>query len=168
MAATTLPKTLSKIDNGTILRLEKLIHPIELVMGKSFSWSPKENIVFADKNRLNQNEGLLALFHEIGHALLKHKAYSSDVDLLLKEVAAWEKAKKLATKFSVKIDYEHIEDCLDTYRDWLYRRSKCPNCGINSLQTTPKEYECINCAQKWQVSSSRFCRSYRLTKIEQD
>lgn len=164
MAAITLPKKISKAENKIIDEIASLLKPTHIVFGNSFTWSPKENIVIADKSRLNHSEGLLALLHEAGHALLKHQRYTSDIDLLLKEVAAWDEAKKLAKKFNIEIDKDHIEDCLDTYRDWLFKRCQCPNCGAGSLQVSTSLYECINCQQNWRVSNSRFCRTYRLTK----
>ncbi len=164
MVVTDLPTTTSKTENNLVANIATIINPTGLVVGDSFSWSPKDNKVFADKSRLDQPHGQLALIHEAGHALLGHQLYSSDIDLLLKEVAAWNEAKKIANKLGVEYDEEHVEDCLDTYRDWLHRRSQCPTCDIGSMQSSISSYECINCHQKWRVSNSRFCRSYRLKK----
>jgi hypothetical protein len=95
--------------------------------------------------------------------MLGHQTYRSDFELLLLEVAAWDKAKQLAASQGITMDEEHIQDCLDTYRDWLHERSTCPRCGTVSLQASPSEYNCHNCSASWQVSKSRFCRPYRLS-----
>jgi hypothetical protein len=103
-----------------------------------------------------------ALLHEAAHVLLGHTNYRLDVDLLLLEVAAWGKAKELAGELGVSIDENHIQDSLDTYRDWLHQRSACPRCSTVSLQVSSREYRCHNCLASWHVSTSRFCRPYRL------
>ena len=92
--------------------------------------------------------------------------------LLKLEVEAWEKAKEVALKLDIKIDPNHIEDCLDTYRDWLYKRSVCPKCSNKSLQQSDfNHYECFNCHMRWRVTTSRFCRTYRMkdkTTVQQE
>lgn len=128
------------------------------VSGKVACWSPRDNEV---QYTLGKTYSMAGLFHELGHALLGHQHYQTDLDLLAKEIAAWERATMLATSYSVIIDPDHIQDCLDTYRDWLHKRSTCPTCRANGLQTGPQIYNCLNCEHTWQVSSSRFCRPYR-------
>lgn len=126
-----------------------------------FYWSPKDKAVYYSADSLDTDEGIWALLHEVSHGLVGHTTYSNDFELLLYEVEAWEKAKHVATEYGVAIGNEHIERCLDTYRDWLYSRSTCTNCQVNSFQVSPQIYLCINCGDKWQVSASRFCRPYR-------
>lgn len=128
---------------------------------RSFYWSPRNKVVHYDANSLENPKALWSLLHELAHGLLEHQDFESDFDLLLKEVAAWEKAEMLAQSYSVQIDPEHIQDCLDTYRDWLYQRSTCPKCLNTSLQTDSNTYDCFNCRTVWRVSSSRLCRPYR-------
>ncbi len=134
--------------------------------GQKFCWSPKENTIMfkADKNDAVADWSLL---HELSHALLEHRAYETDFELLLLEVAAWDKAKELALGYGVTIDEEHIQDCIDTYRDWLYQRSTCPKCSCTSLQQNTVTYKCFNCKASWTVTASRFCRPYRLTAKQQ-
>lgn len=106
-----------------------------------------------------------SLLHETGHALLDHTSYKADFELLRLEVEAWERAKLLAADLDVAIDEDHIQDCLDTYRDWLFKRSICPQCNTKCLQQGDfVHYRCFNCHTVWRVSSSRFCRAYRSTK----
>jgi hypothetical protein len=127
----------------------------------SFFWSRANHQVMYRHNA----EGIAATFsllHEVGHALLDHKRYTLDFELLQLEVAAWEQAMAIAPTYDITIDEEHIQDCLDSYRDWLYRRSICPACSAKALQQDDQPlYRCFNCHATWQVAPSRFCRPYR-------
>lgn len=127
---------------------------------QTFFWSPKTKKVFY-RDIKDDCVAIWSLFHEVGHALLDHKTYDSDFELLDMEVQAWTKAEELAVNHGYVIDSNHIQDCLDTYRDWLYQRSTCPTCTSNSLQIDNYTYRCFNCATVWHVSSSRMCRPYR-------
>lgn len=141
---------------------KSLVPDIRLSPGKTFYWSPKTNEVFYDESRFLTDEGQWALLHELAHAQLGHTIYDNDAALLALEVEAWEKALRTAETLGIQIDPDHIQDCLDTYRDWLYARSTCPTCKLNSLQTEPTTYMCLNCRTVWSVSRSRFCRPYRM------
>jgi hypothetical protein len=141
-------------------------HPtLNFVEGKQFCWSPETSeIIYASD--IKGRRATWSLLHETGHALLNHTSYEADVELLRLEVDAWEKARTLAISLKIKIDDNHIQDCLDTYRDWLYKRSICPTCRTKCLQQDDhKHYRCFNCHTVWKVSSSRFCRAYRSTKL---
>lgn len=124
-------------------------------------WAPEANTVFYVTNKKHADWSLL---HETGHMASHHKNYSTDIELLQMEVEAWEKAKELGDKYGVRISPDHIEDCLDSYRDWLYKRSLCPKCSHTGLEKDSGDYSCINCGAEWKVSSERFCRVYRKTK----
>ena len=128
----------------------------------NFYWSPKTGTVYLSPDRLVTPDGQWALLHEAGHALKDHKSYKTDVGLLILEVEAWQAGRSLARELQIEIDDEHIQDCLNTYRDWLYARSTCPTCALNSLQVDETTYECLNCSTRWSVSHSRFCRPYRM------
>ncbi len=124
-----------------------------------FYWSPKENSVYyTDAKRKSD---LWSLLHETSHGILNHKTFGTDFELLQLELAAWEKAKRLAVMYHVVIDTNHIEDCLDTYRDWLHKRSLCPSCKVKCMQVNTATYRCINCNTAWRVSANRHCRPYR-------
>lgn len=125
------------------------------------SWSSQQRRVTYN---LAEEAAPLSLLHELGHALLEHDSYKSDISLLRKEVEAWEKAKTLAVHYGITIAQEHIDNCLDTYRDWLHKRSTCPTCQSHGLQRTQAAYGCLNCQSTWKVTSERFCRPYRLKK----
>lgn len=134
---------------------------IRFISSDRFYWAPETKTIYYDKNSRG-NTADLALLHEISHAKLKHTAYRSDFSLIQLEVDAWEEAKKIANELGIKINLNHIEDCLDTYRDWMAKRSQCPNCGIRNLQQADlTQYSCYNCHSKWKVTPSRFCRPYR-------
>lgn len=133
---------------------------ITFVAGKTASWSPATQCITYSPGP--SQTATWSLLHELGHALLGHASYASDVELLQKEVAAWEKAIEVAKGYGVAIDEEHLQACLDTYRDWLHKRSACPSCGQHGLQASQSLYNCLNCQNTWKVSSARFCRPYRL------
>jgi hypothetical protein len=146
-----------------LTQVKTLASDIKFAPGETFSWSPVKRTVYYDASALDQVTGEWALIHETAHALLGHTNYSDDFNLLTMEVAAWDKAKEIAHTFGATIDEEHIQDCLDTYRDWLHRRSTCPTCGCVSLQYDARNYACYNCNTRWLVSTARFCRPYRKT-----
>jgi predicted RNA-binding Zn-ribbon protein involved in translation (DUF1610 family) len=128
--------------------------------GKQEHWSPSTNtITYNEAEPLSELQ--YGLLHELAHALLEHNNYQSDFELLKLESQAWDLAAKIAKKYRIKLDPDHIQDCLDTYRDWLHQRSKCPTCGMHVLQTDSTSYKCFNCATTWTVSQRRFARAYR-------
>lgn len=147
-----------------ISRLRADYPDLRFTAGQQFCWSPETGEIFY-KTAATGPTAVWSLLHETGHALLRHHNYQADFELLRLEVAAWDKARQLASNLSLAIDEEHIEDCLDTYRDWLHKRSICPTCAIKCLQQDDfVHYRCFNCHTTWQVSASRFCRAYRSTK----
>lgn len=147
-------------------KLQKLLPDVTFQANNSFHWSPaKQTISFIPEDGDTNN---WALLHEAAHALLEHDNYNSDYELLHLEVAAWDEAKELGRRYKITIDENHIQDCLDTYRDWLHQRSTCPSCGSVSFQSSASEYRCHNCYTVWQVTNSRFCRPYRRRKLDQN
>lgn len=146
--------------------LRHLLPQVSFEAGQQFSWSPATSTItyLSSRNRNNPNSNnLWALLHEASHALLGHMNYQRDIELLLLEVDAWEKSKILAKQFNIYIDEDHVQDCLDTYRDWLHQRATCPRCSTVSLQASISKYQCHNCQATWTVTKARFCRSYRLS-----
>jgi hypothetical protein len=145
-----------------IKTLKKDFPELKFRPGKQEHWSPKTGtITYNPKQDLEQLQ--YGLLHEIAHAQLEHNSYQSDFELLKLESHAWELAAKVGKKYRVNIDEEHIQNCLDTYRDWLHRRSACPTCGTHVMQRDSRSYQCYNCQTIWQVSSGRFVRPYRRT-----
>lgn len=127
---------------------------------ESYYWSPKDKAVFYQNNDKTE-VGLWTLLHEACHGLQGHSKYQSDFELVLLEVEAWEKAQELAEKFNLNIDQDHVQDCLDSYRDWQYKRSLCPSCELGGIQINTSTYKCMFCSDTWHVSAARFCRPYR-------
>lgn len=135
---------------------------LTFISGKNEHWSPKSKTITYIPDR-SWEEFSFGLLHELSHALLGHQDYKTDFELLKLEGEAWELAAKLGKKYGVKISDDYIQNCLDTYRDWLHKRSGCPKCGMRSLQKDNDTYKCFNCGTAWKVSSKRFSRSYRLS-----
>ncbi len=134
---------------------------ISFQAGTAFYWAPATSEVFYKADG-HGDKARWALLHETAHSLLDHKAYNTDIELLQLEVAAWARAEVLANQYDMPIDANHIQDCLDTYRDWLFARSICPSCTMRCLQQSDhRHYRCHNCHTSWRVSASRFCRPYR-------
>lgn len=134
---------------------------IAFVPANDFSWSPKTKEIYYNTASRSSRTASWSLLHELGHALLEHSSYHSDLELLQLEAAAWQKAREVGKGYGYEIDEQHIEDCLDTYRDWLHQRSACPRCSNRSFQQNSQQYTCFNCGTTWTVSLSRFCRPYR-------
>lgn len=145
-----------------IAKLQSAYPSIVFIAGDIARWSPKrQEITYRhEENR----EAIWGLLHELSHGILKHEAYTTDMDLLQKELAAWKHAQELAITYHLEINNEHIETCLDTYRDWLHKRSTCPECTSQGLQQSKRLYICFNCQTTWRVTERRFCRPYRLKK----
>jgi hypothetical protein len=153
-------------NNQLIRELASKFKHINFEAHTSFYWSPANKTIYYDKASLAQEQSSWSLLHELSHGLLKHTSYGSDYQLLECEVQAWQHAQKLAREFNIKIDTNHIEECLNTYRDWIYARSSCPVCHLNGLQPSKNNYKCLNCKTKWRVSKSRFCRPYRVKQTK--
>ncbi len=130
--------------------------------GQSHYWCPATGEVFYKLSAPSTRRDKWSLLHEVSHGLLGHAAYKTDLELLHLEVSAWDKARQLASQYRLHINDDYIQDCLDTYRDWLYRRCVCPHCGTQNLQSdSGQSYLCYNCHTEWRVSASRFSRAYR-------
>jgi ribosomal protein L37AE/L43A len=167
VAMTKQGKLLASLEPAQLL--ERLIHDytdLTFVPGKAFCWSPRgRKIIY--KTDVEAPTAMYSLLHEVGHAILNHRRYKLDFELMEYEVAAWEQAKQIAPNYGIDIDEGHIQDCLDSYRDWLYRRSICPSCTTKTLQHDDASvYNCFNCHATWSVAPSRFCRPYRQTKSQ--
>lgn len=140
--------------------LQQLYPMITFCVGEQFSWSPNQNTVTYYDDMTQPSSW--ALVHEVAHAALGHKHYKNDIDLLQHEVAAWATAQKIGKRIGVDINVNHIQDCLDTYRDWIHKRATCPSCRVVSLQQDDLSYKCFNCQTIWKVPSSPLCRVVRV------
>ncbi|HUB93012.1 MAG TPA: hypothetical protein VMB52_00755 [Verrucomicrobiae bacterium] len=137
---------------------------LEFIESNRFLWHSQKKYVSFTMN-MHSEQGPWTLLHELGHALLGHNDYRYDIELLQLEAAAWYKAHELSENYGLKINEDYIQDCLDTYRDWLHLRATCPNCFARTLQASPSHYRCLNCQTEWTVTRSRLRRPYRLKTV---
>ncbi|MDO4872318.1 MAG: hypothetical protein Q4A27_02740 [bacterium] len=125
-----------------------------------FHWNFETQTIFFEPNSSNFEAQIL---HEIGHGIDQHANFSLDIELLQMENQAWETAREIAAEYGLKISQNLVEKHLDSYRDWLHRRSLCPNCFVNGFQQSDLSYKCPACGTIWNVNDSRF-KSLRRTK----
>jgi len=154
MVATTTPSIKHKF--------KKIINDFSynFKLADTFYWSSTETTIY--HKAIKQNQDLALLLHEIAHAELKHTDYTFDVELIKIETEAWDLAKNvLSKKYEVVIGSELMQDNLNTYRTWLHKRSLCPDCAVNGIQTNQNAYSCINCRRTWRVNNSLFCELRR-------
>lgn len=150
--------------NKLLTRVRKDFPHLQFEPAETFAWSPdQQTITYADEPRTD-----LLLLHELSHALLGHKDYSLDIELLRLESAAWDYAKGLANQYNVPLDDDLIEDNLDSYRDWLHARSACPNCQQIGIQNQKNTYSCLNCRYSWGVNDAKQCQLRRTRLQGQD
>lgn len=109
--------------------------------GAKFSFCPPKTIIIGPE----EPDDASLLLHELGHALSGHIDFNTGAKRLKMEVEAWEKARELASKYDVKVDENKLENELDTYRDWLHKKSRCPRCGLTRFQTPDGNYHCPRC-----------------------
>lgn len=155
-AMSTLPNTWLKF----LAKVRADYPAITFQAGQKTSWSSEtQAITFNQKTPYPMRAW--SLLHELAHCLLKHQSYLSDFELLKMEVEAWKRASELAGNYGLNIHQDHIDRCLNTYRDWLHQRSCCPYCNVRSIQISGGSYKCLNCRQTWHVSDNRLVRPYR-------
>ncbi len=101
----------------------------------------------ADEAKLAEIEQkyCLQLLHEVGHAVLEHFSFDTDLERIKIERSAWDKARQLCDIYNIPYDEDFVEDELDTYREWLHRRSVCRKCGIVRYQDRRGVYHCPGC-----------------------
>lgn len=132
---------------------------VSFVKNSGFMWSPSTRTVnYKTGSKPHHSWKLL---HELGHAQLNHSDYNSDIELLEIEAEAWQEAENIAANYNLSISDDFIQDCLDTYRDWLFKRSQCPRCSSICFQKDTKHYNCFNCLHVWTVTNQQLCRPYR-------
>ena len=109
--------------------------------GERFAFRPPETIVVGPEEPYDS----LLILHELGHALCGHRDFKTGAARIKMEREAWEKAKKLCEKYDVVYNEEVVENELDTYREWLDKKSRCPSCGLTRFQTPDGTYHCPRC-----------------------
>lgn len=113
----------------------------KFVVGKKFLFRYPRTILIGP----DEPNSELLLLHELGHAILGHQDYKTDVMRLKMEAEAWEEARRLSEKYGIEFDEDSVQDELDTYRDWLHKKSRCPKCGLTRFQSTDGVYHCPRC-----------------------
>ena len=149
----------SKTDfKGLLDKIRRDYPDIRFEEADNFRWSAEKSTVYYTAAA---EDAVWSLLHELGHMTSRHKVYNTDAMLVRMEVEAWQKAGQLAGHYGLAIDEDYIQDCIDSYRDWQYRRSTCPDCSQTGVEKAGGNYKCINCRHSWQVTPNRFCRVYR-------
>lgn len=129
---------------------------IQFEASDDFYWSPLTTTVYHGPLRSQHDKQIL--LHETAHALLDHLEFTRDIDLLRIEREAWDYAQTtLAPRYDVEIDEDTVESMVDTYREWLHARSRCPHCSLTGIQTDGTTYHCLGCNQNWRVNEARRC-----------
>lgn len=116
---------------------------LEFLAGDRFKFTPPNKIFYCD------DQPPLLLLHELGHYTSKHYDYSGDIELVHIEALAWQEAKQHCASFGVEWDEDFAQDCLDSYRNWLYANSLCPICNLSGYQDNFGIYHCPLCNKTW-------------------
>ncbi len=155
MAVTTMASRKSLLK-----KLRNDFSEITFSKSNNFRWSPRQKTIYYPEDMINGDEKIL--LHELAHALLGHSDYEQDIELLHKEQEAWEYAlQKLSKLYGILISEDDIEDAMDSYRDWLHKRSICPECSMNGLQQPKNTYKCLACGCSWRANDARICELRR-------
>lgn len=137
--------------NKFVMRVKTDFAQLDFREGKKFTFRPPRTIIlepvqnYAENGAVGLNNYMMSVLHEVGHAKLEHKFYQTDVERVKMEGAAWEAARGLCEQYGVCYDEEFVQSELDSYREWLYRQSKCKKCGLTRFQTKSGRYYCPIC-----------------------
>lgn len=140
--------------HSLLLQLKADYPSLSFKPATEFFWSPSEKTVYYNEKADDQ---WVTLIHELAHGVLNHSEYRKDVQLLHMERQAWSKAEDIAKAYGEEISEETIETHLDSYRDWLHKRSTCPNCEAIGIQIKQQLYSCPACLNQWRVNEARTC-----------
>lgn len=113
--------------------------------GQKLMLEQENGAAVSQKTEASVCEEALRLLHEVGHAILRHKDFRTDVERLKMERAAWEQARILCGRYHIYYDEDLVEVALDSYRDWLHQKSTCSACGLTRYQGRDGEYHCPGC-----------------------
>lgn len=127
------------MDATFLAKIKSDFPSLGFVSGKRFLFRPPKTVVYEPGGEV------LLFLHEIGHALTEKYDFKTEVGRLKIEVMAWEKARELCEIYGVDFDEKLVESELDTYRDWLHQKSRCPSCGLTRFQTPDGVYYCPRC-----------------------
>ena len=129
-----------------VVQLEQDFPQFSWRKGTRFRFRPPRTIFYEEcLTEDEHNNYCLQLLHELGHAVLRHRDFRTDLDRLRMEVAAWEQAQQFAAQYNIYYDEELVQEQLDSYRGWLHGKSRCKKCGLTRYQTKDGEYHCPQC-----------------------
>lgn len=151
--ANTTTLSISSIIN----QLSKRYPQLEFIEGENFAYSPPHKVVYAP----GSPDDSYILLHEIGHYSLERSDYSSDIELVTIESAAWQEAMIIASTLGITIPDEIIQHSLDSYREWMHRRSLCPSCKSTGIETSRSMFHCLACTNEWRANEARSCQLRR-------
>ena len=114
---------------------------VRFVSGRKFLFRPPKTIMIGPEEDGDE----LLLLHELGHFLSGHRNFGMNIERMMMEVEAWEKTRGLAAEFGIEINEEIIEGELDSYREWIAQKSRCPKCGLARYETPDGQYHCPRC-----------------------
>jgi hypothetical protein len=117
-----------------------------------FAYDASDDVINYDPVMLKTIDGKLALLHEICHAVLGHFHYRFDFELFAMEMDAWNLTRKLASKHQLSINEAYINECMESYQEWLTKRGTCPKCDEFNMQSVPNQFKCYRCHTRWKVS----------------
>ena len=129
--------------NSLVTKLRHDYPAVQFVLAQRDLFRPPQTIHYTAQTTP------LILLHELGHYLVGRDDFHSDVELLQLESLAWERAKRLCPKYHIAWDEDYAQDHLDSYRNYLYAASLCPNCNITGHQDDHGNYHCPLCFRSW-------------------
>ena len=130
------------MDATFLAKLKSDYPEIRFLERARFTFRPPRTVVYPAED--GEFDSLLIL-HEMGHALSRHRFFKTEIERLKMEVEAWEKARELCDIYEVQVDEDLIQGELDTYRDFLHQKSRCPECGLTRFQTPDGAFHCPRC-----------------------
>lgn len=150
-----LRATLPEVEAAAVRRLMAHYPEVRWAEASRFSFRPPRMVRLG---RAQPHYAMLAA-HEVGHCLMGHRDFRTEVGRLRMESEAWERAHAVWSELRLEErgaiwDEEFVEDQLDTYREWLHSKSLCPRCGQVRFQTVDGAFHCL------------FCGEYTLTGTE--
>lgn len=129
------------MDKVLVEKLRSAYPELRFREGKKFLFKPPKTIVLGG----SEEPFDLLLLHEVGHFLCRHVSFHTEPERLKCEREAWEKARELCEVYGVFYDESIVEQELDSYRDWLDKKSRCPSCGLTRFQTPDGVFHCPRC-----------------------
>ncbi|MCC7543230.1 hypothetical protein IT415_00805 [bacterium] len=151
-----------RVKQSLLTRVQERYNDLQFEASDDFLYDAADEIIYYDSDTVGENEGQIALLHEIAHAQLGHFHYNTDLELFALETQAWGLTSQLCKQYSVTIPDEYLRSCLQTYASWLTQRATCPACNNFSTQDDAITYRCFLCDTRWQVKTDVQARVRRI------